>query len=542
MARERASGILLHPTSFPGPHGIGDLGDSAYHFVDWIFNAHQRYWQVMPLGPTGYGDSPYASPSSFAGNPLLVSLQRLVEDGLLSAHEIYGHHVLPDHVVDFGRVIPFKTGLLRTAYERFAGGAGAHLRAGYDQFCVEHGPWLEDYALFMALKAEHDLQSWTTWERPLRLREPDALEKARHRLSDAIRFHRFVQFQFRRQWSALKAYANERGIKVIGDIPIFVAMDSADVWANQSLFKLTADGHPEVVSGVPPDYFSDDGQLWGNPVYDWTANAADDFAWWVSRIRSTLHFVDVIRIDHFRGFAANWSVPADASTAALGRWVRGPGMRIFESINRQLGTVEIIVEDLGLITTDVVELRNQLGYPGMTVLQFAFDGDPDNLYLPHNHITNSVVYTGTHDNQTTVGWFQSLTEEHRTEVQRYIGRDGSDIAWDFIRDALLSVSETAIIPLQDVMRLDDHARMNTPGKAMGNWGWRYLPHQLHSGVSNGLGELTAAYGRQVRPPHEKEHDPYDYTAPGTTVQVHGEENGSSSTGHAAPDRQSDRKE
>jgi 4-alpha-glucanotransferase len=515
MPSDRASGILAHPTSFPGPHGIGDLGESAYRFIDWLVVAGQRLWQVMPLSPTGFGDSPYASPSAFAGNPLLISLPWLVGEGLLDESDLAHHEPFHDFEVDFGPVIAFKQQMLRRAFEGFRAGASSPLRFLFEQFSRDNAAWLEDYALFMALKDQHGGAAWFDWEPDIRLRDPGTVIKWSTELKDEVRFHRFVQFLFRRQWADLKRYANDRQIRIIGDIPIFVARDSADVWANRSLFRLDQEGNPLVVSGVPPDYFSTTGQIWGNPIFDWDAMRLTGYSWWIERIRATLHLVDIVRIDHFRGFAAAWSIPFGAETAAHGRWEVGPGRDVFDAITSELGQVPFIVEDLGLITADVRELRDELGYPGMTVLQFAFDGSPDNNYLPHNYVSNSVVYTGTHDNQTTVGWFQSLPTTEQQQVQRYIGRDGSDIAWDFIRLALSSVAETAIFPLQDILRLGEEARMNTPGRAMGNWAWRYLPHQLHHGIAAGLGELSIAYGRGHRPLAEPEFDPYDYTAPGT---------------------------
>lgn len=515
MPFQRASGVLAHPTSFPGPHGIGDIGESAFRFVDWLAVAGQRFWQVMPLGPTGYGDSPYASPSAFAGNPLLISLLWLAGDGLLDESDLHVPEGFADHEVQFGEVIPFKYQRLRTAFDRFRRGAASSQRPAFEVFRQEEAHWLDDFALYMALKDHFHGRPWVEWEAPIRLREPEAVAQWRERLKDDLRFHQFVQFQFRRQWSELKRHANERDIRIIGDIPIFVAHDSADVWANRELFRLNENGNPEVASGVPPDLFTDDGQLWGNPMFDWSRLAATGYRWWIGRVRALLTMVDVIRIDHFRGFAAAWTVPAGAPTAAYGRWERGPGRAVFDAITNAIGHVPILVEDLGLITADVEELRKGLGFPGMKVLQFAFDDDPENDYLPHNYENNCVVYTGTHDNQTTIGWFQGLDQRTRRQVQTYLGRDGSDIAWDFIRTALASVADLAVLSLQDIMRLGDEARMNTPGRPMGNWGWRYLPHQLNPGVAAGLGELTMAYGRRARPERIKTPDPYDYSAEGT---------------------------
>ena len=522
MRFPRASGILAHPTSFPGPHGIGDLGDGAFRFVDWLAAAGQSLWQVMPLGPTAYGDSPYASPSAFAGNPLLISLDWLAGDGLLDRADLAEPPEFHAYHVDFGAVIPFKLGLLRRAFDRFRAGAAAAQRPAFEAFRSEEAGWLDDLALFMALKDAHGGRPWTEWDPAIALREPSAVADRRTRLETEVRFHQFVQFQFRRQWTELKRYANERGVRIVGDIPIFVAHDSADVWGHRELFRLDPRGHPTVVAGVPPDAFTSEGQRWGNPIFDWAAAEATGYDWWIARVRAARSLVDVIRIDHFRGFAAAWVVPADAPTAAGGRWERGPGAAIFVALEVALGHLPFIVEDLGLITPDVDALREELGLPGMKVLHFAFAEDAANAYLPHNYERNCVVYTGTHDNQTTIGWFQTRGDTEREAVQRYLGRDGSDIAWDFIRLALASVADTSIVTLQDVMREGDEARMNTPGRAEGNWGWRYLPHQLHTGLADGLRELTAAYGRHDPGAGDKprSYDPFDYTAPGTSHLLH----------------------
>ncbi len=510
MKFPRTSGVLAHPSSFPGAHGIGDLGPAAFRFLDWMELAGQRCWQIMPLNPTGYGDSPYASPSAFAGNPLLISLDWLAGDGLLDQSDIANPPDFLPYEVDFGRVVPYKSAILRRGFDRFRAGAGASQRADFERFRASETSWLDDYALFMTLKDAHSSTAWMDWEAGLRRRDPDALASWRKELEAETRYHQWVQFQFRRQWSELKAYANGRAIQIIGDIPIFVAHDSADVWAHQDLFRLDADGAPTVVAGVPPDAFTAHGQRWGNPLFDWHAHERNGFAWWTDRLRATLTMVDIIRIDHFRGFAAAWSVPAGDDTAEGGRWERGPGTAVFAAMRDTLGEVPIIVEDLGLITPDVHALRDELGFPGMKVLQFAFGDGPGNAYLPHNYDRHCVAYSGTHDNQTTVGWFQTLSGDDRQAVQRYLGRDGSDIAWDLIRLALSSVAHTSIVPLQDVLRLGDEARMNTPGRPEGNWGWRYLPHQLHPGLAGGLGELTQLYGRKETP-RRGGHDPFDYT-------------------------------
>jgi 4-alpha-glucanotransferase len=511
----RESGVLLHPTSLPGPHGIGDFGPPAFRFVDWLADAGQRLWQVMPLGPTGYGDSPYSSPSAFAGNPLLVSLAWLQGDGLLTEDDLRETPALPADHVDFGAVVPFKDRMLRRAFAQFRAGAAPALGEPFAQFCVDESWWLDDFALFMACKRDQEMRNWQQWDGQLRLREPAALAQLESRSADEIAFIKFVQFQFQRQWRELRTYANARGIRIIGDIPIFVAEDSADIWANQEQFKVDAEGRALAVAGVPPDPFSATGQIWGNPLYDWSTMREDDFRWWRQRIRRTVALVDIVRIDHFRGFAAAWVVPAEAETAAVGHWERSPGGEVFAAINRELGDLPVIIEDLGVITPDVVTLREILGFPGMNVLQFAFENDPANVYLPHNYRRDSVVYTATHDNQTTIGWFAARSEAERTAIQSYLGRDGSDIAWDLIRIALGSVANTAILSLQDILRLDDRARMNTPGQALGNWSWRYQDGDLGIDLAHGLRELTWQYGRDGQSRARRGANPWDYTQPGS---------------------------
>lgn len=515
MQRKRRSGVICHPTSFPGPHGVGDLGESAFRFIDWLARGALTDWQVLPLGPVGSGNSPYASPSAFAGNTLLISLPWLAGDGLLDAEQLTSDADFSNARVEFDAVRAYKQPRLREAYSRFRRGAAPGLHQPFADYCRRQADWLDDYALFMALRQAHGDVAWSDWPPDLALRVPEALSVARADLQEELRFHQFLQFLFDRQWGELRGYANNQGILVIGDLPIFVAYDSADVWANQKLFRLDAQGRPTEVAGVPPDAFTAHGQLWGNPVYDWVVNAQTGYAWWIARVQTTLQRVDVLRIDHFRGFAASWVVPADAPTAAAGHWERGPGRDIFEALERSLHELPFIVEDLGLITPDVTALREELGLPGMSVLQFAFDSGPSNAYLPHNYRPDTVVYTGTHDNQTTVGWFRTLPEYVRSSVQRYLGRDGSDIAWDLIRTAWGSVADRAITPLQDVMRLEDDARMNTPGQPSGNWEWRYAPHQLHEGLADELREMSETYGRVRGDDGPRGYDPYDYLAPAT---------------------------
>ncbi|MBA3449643.1 MAG: 4-alpha-glucanotransferase [Chloroflexia bacterium] len=513
MKRIRQAGVICHPTSFPGPHGIGDLGEAAFRYVEWLARGSQTLWQVLPLGPIGIGNSPYASPSAFAGNELLISLPWLVGDGLLDAGRLDDPPEFSAVRVDYDAVRAFKQPLLRKSFDRFRRGAVQGMRAAFEDFCVEQNAWLADYALFMALKDSYEGVSWSAWPEDIALRKPDALATARQGLQDQVRFHEFTQFLFHMQWQEVRRYANDRGVRVVGDLPIFVAYDSADVWAHRHLFRLDAQGRPTEVAGVPPDAFTADGQFWGNPVYDWERNAESGYAWWTSRVRSSLRQVDVLRIDHFRAFAASWVVPAGSLTAASGHWEPGPGRHIFDAMAQALGPLPLIVEDLGLVTPDVVALRETLRVPGMKVLQFAFDSGPVNDYLPHNYDPLSVVYSGTHDNQTTIGWFRSLSDPVRSNVQRYLGRDGSDIAWDLVRTAQASVADRAMAPLQDVMRLDDDARMNTPGVPAGNWAWRYAPHQLHEGLADGLREMTETYGRSGEPKRPRGHDPFDYTVP-----------------------------
>lgn len=492
--RDRAAGMLLHPTSLPGPHGIGDLGPAAYRFVDFLAAAGQRLWQVLPLGPTGYGDSPYAARSAFAGNPLLISLEQLRDEGLLTPDDLAEVPDFPSDRVLYEQVEAFKLSRLRRAFARFCTQPEA-ARADFRAFRTRQAAWLDDFALFMALREAYDGAVWTDWEPAIVQRDPHALATRQQELAEETTFHAFLQFLFERQWTALRRYANERGIRIIGDIPIFVAHDSADVWANQEMFLLDDRGNPTVVAGVPPDYFSPTGQRWGNPLYRWEVLAATGYRWWIDRFRAMLGLVDMIRIDHFRGFVAGWEVPADQETAEHGRWVPGPGKALFQAAQEALGNLPIIVEDLGTITPDVIALREQLGYPGMKVLQFAFGDDAHNPYLPHNYKPRCVVYTGTHDNDTTAGWFATRPPAERDAVLRYLGRDGQDIVWDMIRLALASVAEMAIIPLQDVLNLGSEARLNFPGQPQHNWRWRYREEQLTAEIGTRLRELCAIYGR-----------------------------------------------
>ncbi len=490
----RGSGLLLHPTSLPGPFGIGDLGPAAYAWVDTLVRAGQKWWQVLPLGPTGYGDSPYQCFSAFAGNPYLVSPESLVQDGLISASDLADLH-FPEDRVDFGPVIQFKVSLLQRAWERFRAGAAAALKPELETFCDESAAWLDDFALFMALKDEHGGASWLTWEAPLVQREPAALDAARARLADGVRQHEFRQFLFFKAWRALKAHANTQGVRLIGDIPIFVSSDSADIWAHPEIFQLDANRQPVAVAGVPPDYFSKTGQLWGNPLYDWDALKANGYDWWVQRFQATLQQVDLVRLDHFRGFEAYWRIPAGMPTAEVGEWTPGPGAEFLTSIQDVLGGLPLIAEDLGVITPAVEALRDGFHLPGMKILQFAFGGATEDRFLPHTYEHNCVVYTGTHDNDTALGWYAAAVEAERDLFRRYVARDGSDVSWDFIRLAWSSVADLAMAPLQDVLSLGTEARMNLPGRPSGNWAWRFRAGAVTPALVARLADLTELYAR-----------------------------------------------
>jgi len=502
MRFPRSAGVLLHPTSLPGRFGIGELGEAARRFVDFLEAAGQSLWQILPLGPTGYGDSPYACFSAFAGNPLLLDLERLVAEGDVDRAELDGAPAFPDDQVDFGAVIAFKAALLERAARRFRERAAGERRDAFDAFCAGNAAWLDDYALFRALKDAHGGAEWNTWEWPLAAREPAALQEQAERLADAIFAQRYVQWQFFTQWAELKTYANERGIRIIGDIPIFVAYDSADVWAHSDLFHLDAKLRPTVVAGVPPDYFSKTGQLWGNPLYRWKVMEKQGYAWWVARVRQTLGTVDIVRLDHFRGFAACWEVPAGEATAENGRWVRGPGAKLFEALEGALGELPLIAEDLGLITPDVHALRKQFRLPGMAVLQFAFADDAANAYLPHNLRPNTVVYTGTHDNETTAGWHHTRGADEKASFHRYLGPVDEPVPWALIRMAYRSVADVAVVPLQDLLGLGNEARMNAPGRFGGNWAWRVRADALQPGLADALCELAVTCGRKELPKEE----------------------------------------
>ncbi len=491
---ERAAGVLLHPTSLPGPHGVGELGPEALRWVDLLAESGQRLWQVLPLGPTGYGDSPYQSFGTFAGNPYLIDVGALVADGWLASDDLEPLRALPRAAVDYGGLYRVKLPLLRRAADAFLAGGGA-ADPGFRAFQEREAAWLEDFALFMALKEEAGGAPWTEWPRALRLRDPAALADARERLGAETARQRVWQYWFHRQWARLKAYAAARDVRVLGDVPIFVALDSADVWSHPELFHLDDDGRPTVVAGVPPDYFSATGQRWGNPLYRWDVHEASGYAWWVARLRSALAQVDVVRVDHFRGFAAYWEIPADEPTAVRGRWVEGPGGGLFEVLRRELGGLPVVAEDLGVITPDVEALRDAFGLPGMKVLQFAFAGGADDPYLPHNYPRACVVYTGTHDNDTTAGWYATAPEAERDHVRRYLGRPDEEVVDGLVRLAYASVADMAVVPLQDLLGLGSEARMNTPGRADGNWRWRFAWEDVPGWLGPHLRDMAALYGR-----------------------------------------------
>jgi 4-alpha-glucanotransferase len=496
MAFKRSSGILLHPTSLPGPYGIGDLGPQSFRFIDWLASTGCKLWQVLPLGPTGYGDSPYQCFSAFAGNPYLLSPDELLADGLLNQSDLDEMKDLPASRVDFGLLIPKKLELLQRAFSRFHSNPG-NLREPFDHFCAANASWLDDFALFMSLKEAHGGGAWNGWPEALRSRKKAALTRARKELAESIQRYSFYQFLFYRQWNNVRAYAHEHGIQVIGDIPIFVAYDSADVWSHPELFFLDKDGNPTVVAGVPPDTFSATGQLWGNPLYDWEAHKKENYAWWLTRIRGSLQLMDILRFDHFRGFAGYYEIPAGHTTAEHGRWVAGPGKDLFRAVDKYLGDglithgtgMPIIAEDLGLVTPDVIELLNAFDLPGMKVLQFGFSG-PDNPFLPHNYVPNCVAYTGTHDNDTAIGWHATAAPHERDFAHHYLGVDGHDFAWDLIRNVWRSVAVFAVTPMQDVLGLGGEARMNFPSKLGGNWEWRMHETDFREDLAAGLKDLN----------------------------------------------------
>ncbi|MDA0267549.1 MAG: 4-alpha-glucanotransferase [Cyanobacteria bacterium] len=497
MPFQRASGIILHPTSLPSPFGMGDLGQAAYEFVNFLADTGQQIWQLLPLGPTGHGNSPYMCYSAMAGNPMLISLEALRDQGLLSPEDLEGMDHFPTDTVDYGNVIPERQYRLEKAAAAFRQIADPDTRLDFQNFCSERAFWLDDYALFMALKQAHQGASWHQWDRTIACREPHAMAHWQEKLAVALEDQKFYQFEFHRQWAKLRAYANERHIQIIGDMPIYVAHDSADVWAFPENFMIDEDTlKPSEMAGVPPDYFSATGQLWGNPTYNWEEVEKQGFKWWLQRLKALLDYVDLIRIDHFRGFEAYWAVPEGETTAMNGTWVEAPGEAFFNAVKAEFGSLPILAEDLGVITPEVEALRDQFGFPGMKILQFAFGSDHMNPYLPFNCVRNCLIYSGTHDNDTTVGWFEGLADYERDRVLRYLGGLSADgIHWDLIRLAFTSIANQAIVPLQDLLGLGSDARMNTPGEPEGNWAWRYRPETVTEDLRYRLRELTRLCAR-----------------------------------------------
>ncbi len=505
MLDRRSSGILLHPTSLPGSYGIGDLGSGAYRFVDFLQESDQQVWQILPLGPTGAGNSPYLAYSALAGNPLMISLDILYGDRLLTPEDletVKKAFALQDpNRVSFELVIKEKYPYYLKAFRAFTElDQNTQYNQEFSKFCQDYGYWLDDYALYMSLKEHYENAPWYQWEESIAKREPEGIEKWEIKLSEEIEYHKFLQFTFFRQWRNLKDYANSRGIQIFGDIPIYVAHDSVDVWANQSIFRLDEKtGAAALMAGVPPDYFSATGQLWGNPVYNWEEVKKTNFSWWVQRIKGMLEFVDIMRIDHFRGFEAYWAVKEGELTALNGEWLKAPGDEFFAVLQQELGDLPIVAEDLGVITPEVETLRDKYGFPGMKILQFAFDDDRGNQFLPFNYKDcNCVVYTGTHDNDTTVGWFEKRNFSDRQKVVDYLGGAISPqgIHWNLISNAMSSIANMAIFPLQDVLGLGSWSKMNTPGTVLNNWTWRYSDDTLTDDVTGHLGYLTYLYGRK----------------------------------------------
>lgn len=503
MEFARESGVLLHSTSLPGRFGVGEIGPEAYTFIDTLQEMGQRLWQILPHGPTSYADSPYQSLSTFAGNHLLISFDLLVEEGLLAGSRLKDFPVFPEAFVDYGPVIEARMEVLRAVCRTFARRASPALKEAFSAYCKREAAWLDDYALFYALKDAHKLRPWTEWPAPLALRDPSAMAEARKQHRTDIRHVKLLQFLFDHQWQALRDYARSRGVRLVGDIPIFVAHDSADVWANRDLFYLDEHGQPTVIAGVPPDYFSATGQRWGNPLYRWDQHAEQGYDWWIRRMKKIFEMVDIVRIDHFRGFEAYWEIPASEPTAINGHWVDGPKGALFDALHAAIGPLPIIAEDLGVITEGVEALRDAYGFPGMRILQFAFGTDAKAAdYRPENYPPNCVVYSGTHDNDTTVGWFWSNAGENSTRTQEeieqerhtvlsYVGTDGSQINWDIIAVGSKSAANTAVYPLQDILGLGSEARMNVPGVEGGNWRWRFTWDQLKPEIKQRLYDITA---------------------------------------------------
>ncbi|MGM0502082.1 MAG: 4-alpha-glucanotransferase [Bacillota bacterium] len=499
MKLERSSGVFLHPTSLANDYGIGTLGKEAYKFIDFLKEAKQKIWQICPLGPTGYGDSPYQCFSAFAGNPYLISLEKLAAAGYLSADEL-AKEDFPDGKVDYGKVIDYKMPLLKQAFNKFKKIANSEDRIEFEEFCSENKEWLEDYALFRAVKSRFEEQAWTKWDDDIKFRKEEAVQRYRKQEAEEIEFRKFVQYIFFKQWTQLKGYANKMGIKILGDIPIFVALDSSDAWANPEKFLFDADLKPTKVAGVPPDYFNENGQLWGNPIYDWEQLEKNNYQWWINRVKKQLDLVDIIRLDHFRGFAQYWAVEYGAATAINGQWEDGPGKKLFYAIQNELGELPIVAEDLGVVTDDVEDLRDHFDFPGMKILQFAFDNQEENDYLPPYEHENCIVYTGTHDNNTTLGWYKNdikADDKKRMHIflEQYLERQHDNVVWDLIELGWQSIAKLAIAPLQDFLSLGSEARFNTPGISSGNWQWRYTEKMINDSLIKKIREVTEINNR-----------------------------------------------
>lgn len=503
----RASGILLHITSLPGDYGIGDFGKSAYDFIDFLSDTGQQIWQILPLGPTGYGNSPYSCTSTFAGNSLMIAIDKLLDDNLITQHDIPQKIVFPDKHVDYNNVAIFKNQIILKAFKRFREQYNKDIKDAYNKFLKQNSAWLETYALYAALREHNNFIPWNKWSEDIKKRNPAAIQIWTQKLINQINYHKFVQFLFFRQWSQLREYCRKKGISIIGDMPFYMSLDSDAVWFHPDIFILDKEFNPVAVAGVPPDYFSSTGQLWGNPIYNWKTIKRSGYKWWIDRFRFLFTLVDIVRIDHFRAFENYWEIPSNATTAASGQWRKGPGVELFNVIKKRLGTLAIIAEDLGIITPEVISLRDRLGFPGMRVLQFAFgDDSKTNPHKPYNFINNCIAYTGTHDNDTTIGWFNNVnnnttlnadeTAEERQRALKYLGTDGSEIHKDFIRLCLSSVADIAIIPMQDILGLGSESRMNTPSKQAGNWEWRFTFNELTQEKREMISELTAVYGRK----------------------------------------------
>jgi 4-alpha-glucanotransferase len=506
MEQNRASGILLHPTSLPGPDGIGDLGPEAYRWIDFLDRTGTQFWQVLPLGPTGYGDSPYQCFSAFAGNPYLISATRLLDQGVLTKTDLSDRPDFPLEHVDYGPVIDWKIKILKRSFQNFKNKPDKKIESEFEIFKKNESEWLEPFATFMAIKQEHGNVAWGEWPEAFRKRDPKTLNSFKESFADVIEFQKYLQLLFHQQWQSVKSYAKGKGIRIIGDIPIFVAYDSADVWVNKDLFYLDDEGLPEVVAGVPPDYFSETGQLWGNPLYNWDVHKENGYKWWLKRIQAVLSQVDIVRLDHFRGFEAYWSVPFGNETAVDGQWVKGPGDDFFKAVKEGLGDLPIIAEDLGVITDGVIKMREDFNLPGMKIMQFAFAADPEDDFLPHNYPQNCVAYTGTHDNNTTRGWYDNAPERESDFCRRYLARSGDDIAWSMVRVLWRSVADWVLAPMQDFLSLGEWARMNYPGNPSGNWNWRMHPDATTEGLVRRLYETNYLYGRLPREEKQAIHD------------------------------------